>query len=337
MRNRTLLLSTLALGAAALALVLLDSPDAPAAPQETPLVPAGLLADLRSVEVTSGGRTARVERTDAGWVVPGRFGLPADADNRLRPLLQSLRQAKSLGTLTADPRRLERLGLADNSVVLTGADGKAWKLELGRMTDDGLGVAARLPGETAARRTSFAGHLEGEVANWIDPVLLTFDAAQVLAFELAFADGSRLALARPKAGEPLAGDKVAPAAAEAAEELLLTLATLRAADAVAPDDAEAKSALAKPTVVTLTLADGAKVTVAFGRAAAKDGEPPRGWMRATHSDPRHPANAKAAKALFTCAPWLTEQVPATAADLGKRPEAPAGPQGLPTLELEPAR
>ena len=163
MRNRTLLLSTLALGAAALALVLLDSPDAPAAPQETPLVPAGLLADLRSVEVTSGGRTARVERTDAGWVVPGRFGLPADADNRLRPLLQSLRQAKSLGTLTADPRRLERLGLADNSVVLTGADGKAWKLELGRMTDDGLGVAARLPGETAARRTSFAGHLEAQV------------------------------------------------------------------------------------------------------------------------------------------------------------------------------
>ena len=339
MRNRTLLLSTLALGASALALILLEPSDKPPAPAETPLVPAGLLADLRSVEVTSGGRTARIERTEAGWVVPFKFGLPADTDNRLRPLLQSLRQAKSLGTLTADPRRLERLGLADNSVTLTGPDGKPWKLELGRMTDDGAGVAARLPGETAALRTSFAGHLEGEAANWFDPVLLTFAADQVTALTLAFgADRSGLAFTRDKAGEPLKGDKASPAALEAAEELLLSLATLRAADAVAPDDAEAKAALAAaPIVVSLTLADGTTVGIAFGKAKAKDGEPPRGWMSVQHSDPKHPANAKAAKAIFTCPPWLIDQVPSAATDLGKRPEPPAAPQGLPTLELEPAR
>ena len=338
MRNRTLLLSTLALGAAALALVLLEPSDRPAAPAETPLVPAGLLADLRAVEVTSGGRTARLERTDAGWIVPAKFGLPADTDNRLRPLLQSLRSAKSLGTLTADPRRLGRLGLADNSVALTGADGKTWKLELGRMTDDGAGVAARLPGETAALRTSFAGHLEGEAANWFDPVLITFAADQVLSLKLAFGTDAPMALARDKAGEPLKGDKAAPAALEAAEELLLSLATLRASDAVALDDAEANAALAAaPITVSLTLADGATVGIRFGKAKAKEGEPPRGWMTVRHSDPKHPANAKSAKALFACPPWLIDQIPSAAADLGKRPEPPAMPQGLPTLELEPAR
>jgi hypothetical protein len=335
MRHRTLLLSTLALGLAALALVVLEPESGPPPAAEAPLVPAALLADLRSVEITSGGRTARVERTEGGWVVPGKLGLPADVDNRLRPLLQSLRQAKSLGTLTADPRRIGRLGLGDNSVVLTGADGKPWKLELGRMTDDGAGAAARLPGETAALRTSFGGHLEGEPANWIDPVLVTFAADQVLRLELAFADGTKLSLTRPKAGEPLAG--AAPAALEAAEELLLSLSTLRAADAVAPGDAAAAAALAKPLAVTLALADGATIGATFGRAPSKEGEPPAAWMRASHSDPKHPVNAKSAKALFACPPWLAEQLPATAADLGKRPEAPAAPQGLPTLELEPAR
>ncbi len=339
MRNRTLLLTTLALGAAALALVLLEPSGKAPAPAETPLVPAALLSDLRSVEVTSGGRTARIERTDAGWVVPSRFGLPADTDNRLRPLLQSLRQAKSLGTLTADPRRLERLGLADSSVTLTGADGKPWKLELGRMTDDGAGVAARLPGETAALRTTFAGHLEGEAANWFDPVLITFAADQVTSLRLEFAaDKSALALARDKAGEPLKGDKATPAALEAAEELLLSLATLRAADAVAPDDAEAKAALAAaPIAVSLTLADGATIGITFGKAAPKEGEPPRGWMSVRHGDPKHPVNAKSARAIFACPSWLVDQVPSAAADLGRRPEPPAAPQGLPTLELEPAR
>lgn len=339
MRNRTLLLTTLALGAAALALVLMEPKDRPPAPAETPLVPPALLADLRSVEVTSGGRTARIERTDAGWVVPGKFGLPADADNRLRPLLQSLRQAKSLGTLTADPRRLERLGLSDSSVTLTGADGKPWKLELGRMTDDGLGVAARLPGGSAALRTDFAGHLEGDAANWIDPVLVAFAADQVTSLKLRFAaDDTGLAFARDKAGEPLKAEKASPAALEAAEELLLSLATLRAADAVAPDDAEAGAALAKSRItVSLTLADGATLDITFGKAAPKEGEPPRGWMSVRHGDPKHPANAKSAKALFACPPWLVDQLPSTAADLGRRPEPPAGPQGLPTLELEPAR
>lgn len=334
MRHRTLLLTTLGLGAVALALLWLEPPAEPEAPEARPLVPAALLADLRAVEVTSGGKTTRLERGAEGWVVPARFGLRADAENRLRPLLQALRGAKALGTLTADPRRIERLGLADGAVRLEGADGKSWKIELGRMTDDGAGAAARPEGETAALRTTFSGHLEGDPANWIDPLLISVNADDVLALSLAFPDGSSVRLTRDKAGEPLKGAD-APTVA-AAGELLLSLANLRAADAVAKDDAAAKAALAKPLVAELTLAGGAKATLTLGRAAAgAPGAPPAAWMTVAHSDPAHPANAAAARAIFTCQPWLAEQIPASAKELAARGQPPAPTPGGPVIDALP--
>lgn len=335
MRHRTLLLTTLALGAVAAALLWLEPAAEPAAPEEKPLVPAGLLADLRAVEIAAGGKTARVERSADGWVVPARFGLRADAENRLRPLLQSLRNAKSLGILTSDPRRIERLGLAGQWVRLEGADGKSWKVELGRMTDDGAGVAARPEGETAVLRTTFAGYLEGDPANWIDPMLLAANADEVTALALAFPDGSSVSLTRDKAGDPLKGAD-APTAA-AAGELLMSLANLRAGDAVAKDDAAAKAALAKPVVASLTLPGGAKATITMGRAASANGAPPQAWMTVTHSDPKHPANAAAAKALFTCPPWLAEQIPGSAKELAARGQPPAPAPGGPALEVDPAQ
>lgn len=335
MRHRTLLLTTLALGAVALALLWLEPAAEPAAPEEKPLVPAALLADLRAVEVATGGKVARLERTADGWVVPGRFGLRADAENRLRPLLQSLRNAKSLGILTSDPRRIERLGLEGQWVRLEGADGKSWKVELGRMTDDGAGVAARPEGETAALRTTFAGYLEGDPANWIDPVLVSVNPEEVLALELTFPDGSKASLARGKAGEPLKGGE--PALADAAAELLMALATLRATDAVSPDDAEAKAALAKPLVAVLSLPEGRRITLTLAVAPATPDAPARGWMTASHSDAAHPVNAAAAKALFTCPSWLAQQVPGSAKELAARAQPPAPGPGAPVIEVEPAQ
>lgn len=335
MRHRTLLLTTLALGAVALALLWLEPAAEPAAPEEKPLVPATLLADLKAIEITSGGKTARLERAADGWVVPGRFGLRADAENRLRPLLQSLRNAKSQGILTSDPRRIERLGLEGQWVRLEGADGKSLKVELGRMTDDGTGVAARPEGEKAALRTTFAGHLEGDPANWIDPTLLSANPDEVTALALTFADGSSVRVTRDKAGEPLKGAD-APTLA-AAGELLMAIANLRASDAVAKDLPEAKAALAKPLIAELTLPGGAKATITLGRGAAANGAPAQAWMTVAHSDPKHPANAAAARALFTCPPWLAEQIPASAKEMAARGQPPAPAPGLPAIEVEPAQ
>lgn len=340
MRNRTLLLSTLALGLIALALAFTGRESAPPTPAARALVPAELLADLRAIEVSSGGKTARAERTERGWVVPARFGLPVDADNRLRPLLQSLRNAKALGTLTSDPRRLARLGLEGNTVRLEGADGKVWSAEFGRTTDNGVGSAVRLVGAKEALATNFLGYLEGDPANWIDPVLFAAKPEDVRALALTFPDGSKLRVERAKAGEALVGAE--PKLLAAAEDLLNYIVTIRAADAVARDDAAANAALAKALVAEMTLWSGPTVTLRLARdSASKPGEPTRGWMTASHSDPKHPLNRQAETALFTCPPWLAEQVATSATELAKRldpPPAGAVPsgQGEPAIQLLPA-
>ncbi len=340
MRNRTLLLSTLVLGLMALGLAFTGREETRAPEPSRPLVPAELLADLRAIEVTTGGKTARIERTEGGWVVPSRFGLPVDADNRLRPLLQSLRNAKSLGALTADPRRIARLGFDGNSVRLEGAEGKVWSAEFGRTTDNGVGSAVRLTGAKEAMATNFLGYLEGDPANWINPVLFAAKPEEVRALALTFPDGSKLRVERAKVGEPLGG--VEPRLLAAAEDLLNYIVTVRATDAIARGDAAANAALAKPLVAEMTLWSGPTVTLRLARdPAAKPGEPPRGWLTVSHSDPKHPLNRQAETALFTSPPWLAEQVPASATEFAKRldpPPADATPPGQaePAIQLIPA-
>lgn len=325
MRNRTLLLFTLALGLVALALVFRGR-EAPAPSAGTrPLVPAELLADLRAIEVTANGKTARIERGEQGWVIPARFGLPADGENRLRPLLQSLRSAKVHATLTADPRRIARLGLEGNVVRLEGPSDSSWSAEFGRTTDDGVGAAVRISGAKEALATNFLGYLEGDPANWIDPVLFSAKPDDIRAVALTFPDGSTLRVERAKAGEPLQGAE--PKLLAATEDLVANLATVRVADAVARDDKEAAAALARPLVAELTLFAGATVTLRLAKApAGKAEEPPRGWVTATHSDPKQALNRLTERALFTCPPWLADQIPASAAELAKRMDPPAEPQ-----------
>ena len=338
MRNRTLLLSTLALGLVALALVFTgrETP-APAAATTRPLVPAELLADLRAIEITANGKTARVTRTEQGWVVPARCDLPVDADNRLRPLLQSLRSAKVHGTLTADPRRIARLGLEGNLVRLEGADGKSWSAEFGRTTDDGLGAAVRLVGAKEALATNFLGYLEGDPANWFDPILFTVRPEEVLALDATFPDGSKVRIERAKEGAPFQGAE--PKLLAASEDLLGALVACRVTDAIdRAASPEAVAALANQAFVAkLTLKGDVTLTLRIAKApAGKPGEPPRAWLTASHSDPANTLNRKCERAVFTCPGWMAEQLPGSTAELAKRMDAPAEAPAAPNIELVPA-
>jgi hypothetical protein len=325
MRNKTLLLSTLALGLAALLALRLTREEAPAAAESRPLVPAALLADLRALTVKSGPRTVTVERSADGWTVKDRFGLPADAENRLLPLVRGLQKAREFGVLTANPKRLEKLGLTETSVTLVGADGKATTIEFGRQTEDGLGHSARLAGQPHALRTDFTAFLEADPTAWVDLTLFTAKPAEVRTIALAWKDG-RTELSRKASGAPFDG-----ADAAALEELVATLATLRAADAVAKNDADAAKA-ARTVEAKLTTFDGATATMAFAKlAGAQPGDPGKLFVRVTHSDPKHPANAADKLAVFTVPSWLVEQLPASFADFKKsgQPAAPAAPSLLP--------
>jgi hypothetical protein len=327
MRHKTLLLATLALGLVALAVVNLNREAPPAEGGKKPLIEAGLLGRLKSVEIKSNQKSVTVERTAAGWTVKDKLGLPADVENRLLPLIRGLQKTNNLGLLTANPKRLEKLGLADSSVTLTADDGKSATIQFGKQTEDGVGASARLQGETAAIRTDFTGYLEADATSWVDFNLFVAKPADIKSVAFEWKDG-KAEFARKAAGAPFAG-----VGAQSAEDIVATLATIRAADAVALGDKDAAKA-ARSAKVTLTLFDGATVTLAFAKLpGANANEPGKAFVRVEHSDPKHASHALNKQALFVAAPWLAEQVPATAADFRKGQAPETAPTAAPLIPI----
>ena len=323
MRNKTLLIATLVLGLIAFAVVRLTRETVETAAAQPPLVDPAVFGALKSLTVKSGPRSVTVVKTGEAWTVSERFGLPADVENRLLPLIRGLQKARQHGQLTANPKRLERLGLSDSSVTFATTDGRSVAIEFGKQTEDGLGNAARLAGQPFAIRTDFSTHLEGDAASWVDLTLFSAKPTDIKTVALTWKDG-RVELSRKAAGAPFEGKDAA-----ALEELVATLATFRAAEAVAKNDADAAKA-PRSVEVKLTTFDGATATLAFAKlAGAQPNDPGKLFVRVTHSDPKHKANIADKLAAFTAPAWLSEQLPASLADFRKGGQPAAAPSFLP--------
>jgi len=297
MRNQNLLIATLALGLVAFAAVRLTREAPKADAGKTPLVPAALLDGAKSLTIKANNKSVTVEKTAEGWTVKEKLGLPVDVENRLLPLVRGLQKANNFGQLTANPKRLEKLGLADSSLTLVGPDGKPTTIQFGKQTEDGVGASARLEGQAFAIRTDFTAYLEGDPLSWVDLTLFAAKPVEIKSIGFTWKDG-QAAFARKAVGALFEG-KEGPAV----EDIVATLATVRAADAVALDDKDAAKA-ARSAQVKLTLFDGASVTLTFAKVAgASPTDQPKTFVRVEHSDPKHPANATGKKALFIAAPW----------------------------------
>jgi len=327
MRNKNLLIATLVLGLVAFAAVRLTREAPKAADAKQPLLTAAVLDGARALTVKANNKSVTLEKTPEGWTVKEKLSLPADVENRLLPLVRGLQKANNFGLLTANPKRLEKLGLADSSLTLVGPDGKSQTIQFGKQTEDGLGASARLPGQEYAIRTDFTGYLEGDPLSWVDFTLFAAKPTEVKAIDFEWSDG-KASFSRKELGALFEGKE-----GQTVEDIVATLATVRAADAVAADDKDAAKAV-RTAQVKLTLFDGAAVTLTFSKAGGKSpAEQPKTFVRVAHSDPKHPANATAKKAAFVAASWLAEQVPASLADFrkGQQPaaETPAPPIQIP--------
>jgi hypothetical protein len=236
MRNKNLLIGTLVLGLIALAVVRLtrEAPKTEAGKQ--PLVAAALLDGAKSLTIKANNKSVTVEKSAEGWTVKEKLSLPADVENRLLPLIRGLQKANNFGQLTANPKRLEKLGLADTTLTLVGPDGKPTTIQFGKPTEDGLGASARLAGQEFAVRTDFSGYLEGDPLAWVDLTLFAAKPAEIKSIGFEWKDG-KAAFSRKELGTLFEG-KEGPAI----EDIVATLATIRAADAVALDDKDAAKA-----------------------------------------------------------------------------------------------
>jgi|APGre2960657468_1045069.scaffolds.fasta_scaffold03326_2 hypothetical protein len=327
MRNRTLLIATLVLGLIAFVAVRLtrEAPQAEAAAK--PLFAATLLEGAKSLTIKANNKSVTVEKSADGWTVKEKLSLPADVENRLLPLIRGLQKAKDLGDLTANPKRLEKLGLDDSSVTLNGDGGPPVIIQFGKPTEDGVGASARRAGQTPAIRTDFTAYLEGDPLAWVDFTLFTAQPSEIKAIEFEWADG-KAAFSRKELGSLFAG-KEGPAV----EDIVAAVATIRAADAVAADDSAATKA-ARSAQVKLTLYSGASVSLLFSKlAGATPNDPGQTFVRVEHSDPKHKANATSKKAAFVAAPWLAEQVPGSLAAFQKSLQQPAAEPTTPTIQI----
>ena len=327
MRNKNLLIVTLVLGLIAFAAVRLtrEAPKTEAGKQ--PLVAAALLEGAKSLTIKANNKSVTVEKSADGWTVKEKLSLPADVENRLLPLIRGLQKANNFGQLTANPKRLEKLGLADASLTLVGPDGKPTTIQFGRQTEDGLGASARLAGQEFAVRTDFTGYLEGDPLSWVDLTLFITPPAEIKSISFIWKDG-QAEFARQAKGALFDG-KEGPAV----EDIVMTLATVRAADAVAFDDKDAAKAV-RSSQVKLTLFDGTVATLTFAKlAGTAPNDPGKTFVRVEHSDPKHKANATAKLANFVAAPWLAEQVPGSLADFKKAQQAPAAEGAPSTIQI----
>jgi histone H2B len=236
MRNKSLLIGTLVLGLGALALLNLKPQDTADSGPKSPLVATEILTQPKGLTIKANGKSTTVEKAaDGTWVVKEKFNLPVDVENRLRPLVIALQKAENLGVLTSNPKRLEKLGLTDSSLSMTGENGKVFAAEIGKPTDDGAGLSMRLQGETSAIRTSFNGYLEADPTNWMDSVLFNGKPEDIKAISFAWADGQQ-SFARPEKGKPFGG-KEGPTV----EDIVNALAIMRASDAAAKGDKKKRS------------------------------------------------------------------------------------------------
>lgn len=328
MRHKTLLISTLIVGI--LALILLQSKSSSPAPasNKTPLITAEQLSQAQRIEIKANNKSVTVEKNPAGeWTVKEKFGLPADVENRLRPLIQSLQNAEDLGVLTSNPKRLNQLGLENSTLTLTPAEGKSFILEIGKTTDDGVGSAVRRQGENVALRSNFTGYLESDPSSWINPLLYSRNDLEIKSLTFIFSDG-QVTFTRTEPKVPFKGKEAA-----LLEDLSRTLSGLRISDAVEKNNAEAKTAFKQSREVKIEFWDGTIIQTTWGTLEPADkNQLPKVFIRATHSIANHPLNQLSEKADFICPSWVADQIPTSMADLKKRVEPP--PENSAPLELE---
>ena len=325
MRLRTLLISTLGLGLVALVALNIKSQRENVAVTKTSLVPSEILNAPVRFTLKAHDKLATIEKSSTGeWGVKEKYHLPADLESRLGPLVQSLQNAESLGVLTQNPKRIEKLELSNAALTIDGQNGNSITLNIGKETDDGLGNAIQITGEAFVLRTNFNGYIEADPSAWVNSTVFTTKAEEIKSITLKFKDGVER-FARTEKTKPFTG-KEGPLL----EGLAKTLSVLRFSEAVDLNDADAVAAqknISSHVEIKVELYDGAILTTRWAQTVGSEKNPAKLFLRVSHSDPANPINQLGTKAEFSCAPWLAEQIPTSLADFNLRtlPTATAAP------------
>jgi Domain of unknown function (DUF4340) len=267
----------------------------PRDPHGLPLLPslAAELNTVTSLSVRKGGAdpTVTLHKQGEQWTVAERGEYPADV-SKLRKLLLALSDAKIREEKTSNPENYSIIGVEDPAkegaagaqIELTAQDGKH-DVIVGKPAGEGNFV--RRAGEKTSYIVEPGISFEAEPRYWIDTHLLDVATDKIQIIETKPASGAAYAVHRVTASEPKPADAkgaatVAAAAASAAgtppaSKFVLegapsgrqaadpqtvapsptTLSSLAAEDIASAGDID----FSKPSVVSVTLADGSVLTL----------------------------------------------------------------------------
>jgi hypothetical protein len=205
-RQRFVILVIAALVVITGALFLSSRRDAPQETASVPLLPS-LAADMGSVNavlIRKGTPTPSLTLHKVGeqWTVAELNDYPADL-SKLRRLLLSLRDAKTIEQKTSDPARYATLGVEDPSqpnavgteVTLVAKDRKT-SVIVGKSVGEGSFV--RRAGEAQSYSVEPAISVESDARFWIDPRLIDVPSSDIQRLDVKLATGTAYSVHRLK-------------------------------------------------------------------------------------------------------------------------------------------
>jgi len=274
MKVKSLLLTVIVLAALAAALVWLRSNrGADNSAQDPrvgkPVVDTQSLQELAALTLSSGTQTVHLDKDDKGvWRVRESDAQPADF-SRLARLATQLTEARVIRMVTESDQRMERLGLGQSRLSLTGIGSQSiLDLNIGKAAADG-GVYVRFGDAGPAYQLSTSIYVEAAAANWVDKTVIDLKPEDVASIAIPDDEnGAILKFQREKPGgdwscaQAPAGKEVN---AERLERWLSTLGSLAFMHTAALDSDEVKEAAPYLQKFQITTFDGRAYTITAGQ------------------------------------------------------------------------
>ena len=160
-------------------------------------------SSIAAIEISRGNTRIAMLSTDSGWRINHHEKLkdyPVDPLAMSR-LIRFVLDAKYIERKTDRPGKLEKLGLAleaDQSVsdgpVLLSVEviSKESQVLVGNLSQSGLGTYVRFPNETQVWLVSERVELPLDVLDWISPVFLNIDRAEIVRATFTSPTGARV-------------------------------------------------------------------------------------------------------------------------------------------------
>lgn len=274
MRHKGLLITTVALGIGAAAVMLRDrlQDKAKDARLGQNLLSSTVAADADTIEISKGEQNLKlIVDADKVWHIGELTGFPADAQKVLR-LIDDVARSRYSMLLTSKSDKHGEFGLtAASKLIIASKGNKLLDLKVGDRRGSG-GLYLAVADEPKVYLVDPAWQLDTDPEHWELKTLVDIKKEQIksLAFEQD-AGSAAIVAERSKAEEPLKlsglkdGKTEKPAVAQL-ESLLTGVNFTRRLDA---SNEEAKAALAKPVKTVVQLFDGRRYDLLVGNVGEK--------------------------------------------------------------------